>query len=127
MTPIHAFHLVRALISGAALVLVVLMADGGPSWVEAVVIASIVGVLTFQLRELSRRLRAAEGEHEGNGVLRLCLVWAAGLVLTLWLDAADRGGWREFLGWFFLFCALLGTGHLFLRERAAMRGLGEDR
>lgn len=127
MTPIHAFHLVRALITGAALVLVVFQAEGRPSWVEAVVIAAIVGVLTFQLRELSRRLRAAEGEQEGDGVLRITLIWAAGLALTLWLDSADRGGWREYLGWFLLLCALLGTGHLFLRERAAMRGLGEDR
>ena len=33
---------------------------------------------------------------------------------------------RDSLGWFFLLCALIGTSQLFLRERRAMRGLGED-
>lgn len=127
MTSLFSFHLIRALLSGAALVVVLLLAEGEPSWVEAVMVAAIVGVLTFELRELNRRLRAAEGEQEGGGTVRLVLIWAAGLVLTLWLDPSERGGWREYLGWFFLLCALIGTSQLFLRERRAMRGLGEDR
>ena len=127
MTSLSSFHLVRALLCGVALVVVLLLAQGEPSWVEAVILAAVVGVLTYELRELSRRLRAAEGEQEGTGTLRICLIWAAGLVLTIWLEPIQRGGWREYLGWFFLLCAAIGTGHLFLRERSAMRGLGEDR
>ncbi|MAW62104.1 MAG: hypothetical protein CMJ94_14910 [Planctomycetes bacterium] len=126
MTRIHDSYLLRALVSGAALVGVLLLADGQPGWLDALLVAAIVGVLTFELRELAQRLSAAEGERDELSLPRLVLIWAAALVLTVWLEPAQQDTWRQPLGIVFLVLAILATLRLFLRELAAMRALGED-
>jgi len=90
-----------------------------------ILLVILIGVVSYQLYALGQRLEAAEGKQDEIGLLRMGVIYASALLMTVWLDEQYRGTWREWMGWFLSALAVLGTVHLFKREYAAMRDCGE--
>lgn len=125
MIRIHEFYVLRALVAGAGLMLLIGQMAGRRDLLEIALMAAVVGVLAFQLHALAQRLEAAADRQAQGLAAGFALLWSAAMRWTIWLDAGEQGTWREAMGWIMLAGALVLTGVVFLRERAAMRELGE--